>query len=133
MAAPDDNDLARWIETRLATVDPPAEWSPNETRGLARFRLRRRGPRGNRRHAWMWIAIAVGAIALIIIPTPTLRAFAHACGELVRRGVPGGHSIDSYAPAGGRRMLPDEHWRDLRGERVRLSAYRGKVVVVTYW
>jgi len=69
----------------------------------------------------------------MLVPAPTLRAFAHACGEFVQRGLPGSHSTDSYALAAGRRMLSDDQWRDLRGEIVRLSAYRGKVVLLTYW
>jgi peroxiredoxin len=133
MAAHDQDDLTRWVDARLAAVDPPPDWSASETRGLARFRNRRRAGGGSRWRAGMWLAIAAGAIALTVIPTATLRGFAHACGELVRRGLPGSHSTDSYARAGGRRMLSDDQWRDLRGEIVRLSAYRGKVVLLTYW
>lgn len=81
----------------------------------------------------MWLTIAAGAIALMVIPAPTLRGFAHACGEFVRRGLPGSHSTDSYAQASGRRVLPDDEWRDVSGAPVRLSDYRGKVVLVTYW
>jgi peroxiredoxin len=81
----------------------------------------------------MWLAIAAGAIALMVIPAPTLRGFAHACGEFVRRGLPGPHSTDSYARASGRSVLPDNEWRDVGGAPVRLSEYRGKVVLVTYW
>lgn len=81
----------------------------------------------------MWLAIAAGTIALMVIPAPTLRGFAHACGEFVLRGLPGSHSTDSYAQASGRRVLPDDAWRDLSGAPVRLSEYRGKVVLVTYW
>jgi peroxiredoxin len=81
----------------------------------------------------MWAAIATAAIALMLVPAPTLRALAHACGEFVRRGLPGSHSTDSYAQDGGRRGLADDQWPDLRGEIVRLSAYRGKVVLLTYW
>jgi len=133
MAAHDEDDLARWVDARLATVDPPPEWAASESRGLARFRSGRREERSSRRRAWMWLAIAAGTVALLIIPTPTLRAFAHACGEFVLRGLPGSHSTDSYAQTGGRSRLSADEWRDLSGEPITLSDYRGKVVLVTYW
>ena len=81
----------------------------------------------------MWLAIAAGSIALMLIPNPALRAFAHACGEFVRRGLPGSHSTDTYSQSGGRSVLSDDGWRDVNGQDVTLSAYRGKVVLVTYW
>jgi peroxiredoxin len=81
----------------------------------------------------MWLAIAAGAIALMVIPAPTLRGFAHACGEFVRRGLPGSHSSHTYGQPSGRSLLLNDEWRDLAGEAVRLSEYRGKVVLVTYW
>jgi peroxiredoxin len=131
MAAHDD-DLARWVDRRLAALDPPPDWNASQTRGLTRLRSGRRAQRGSRRRAWMWLAIAAGGIALLLIPTPTLRAFAHACGEFVRRGLPGSHSTRTYGQ-NGRSPLQDDDWRDLSGEPVTLSEYRGKVVVITYW
>jgi cytochrome c biogenesis protein CcmG/thiol:disulfide interchange protein DsbE len=132
MAAHNDDDLAGWVDAKLAAIAPRDDWSANETRGLAGFRSRRGEPR-SRRRGWMWLAITAGAIALMLMPSPTLRAFAHACGEFVRRGLPGAHSTDMYARPHGRRLLRDGDWRNLNGEPVVLSTYRGRVVLVTYW
>src|SRR5262245_32058345 len=127
MATHDDD--ARWVDDRLAVIQPPADWAANETRGLARLRQPRR-PRAPHRR-WMWLAIAAGAIVLLVIPTPSLRGFAQVCGEFVLRGLPGAHSTDTYAQRTGRSLLQDDRWRDLGGSPVTLREYRGSVMLVT--
>jgi peroxiredoxin len=132
MATRDGGNLARWIDDRLAALNPQAAWSPDETRGLAKFRERRSGPTRHRR-GWMWLAVAVSTIALMFVPVPHLRGFAQACGEFVLRGLSGAGSSHTYRPALERTFLSDVELRDLGGGAVRLSDYRGKVVLVTYW
>ena len=127
-----DDDTARWVDDRLTAIEPPAGWAGDETRGLAQLR-RRRSQRIGHRRRWMWLAVTAGVIAFLAIPTPHLRGFAQACGEFVLRGLPGSHSTDTYKQPNGRGVLADDSWRDLSGGPVRLSEYRGKVVLVTYW
>jgi peroxiredoxin len=132
MATRDGRNLPRWIDDRLAALNPQAEWNPDETRGLAKFRERPSGPTGHRR-GWMWLAVAVSTILLMFVPVPHLRGFAQACGEFVLRGLSGAGSSHTYKPALERTFLSDVELRDLGGGAVRLSDYRGKVVLVTYW
>jgi len=80
----------------------------------------------------MAVATATAAIVLVLAPVPTVKGFAHACGEFVRRSLSGGSATHASA---GRERLPFDAtaMTDLEGRPLSLSDYRGKVVLVTYW
>jgi peroxiredoxin len=130
MVKPESDDTARWTDDRLAALDPPDGWTPNQARGLASLEaLRAKRPLVWRRR--MWLAVAVTAVALVVVPSPHLRGFAQACGEFVLRVWPGsGHAYDANTD---RRSLADFALRGLDGQAVSLSEYAGKVVLVTFW
>jgi cytochrome c biogenesis protein CcmG/thiol:disulfide interchange protein DsbE len=75
--------------------------------------------------------MATGATAAVLLlsPNPALRAFAHRCGEFIARSLPGAMA----GRAALRPALPDFTWGDAAGRPVTLSAYRGKVVLLTFW
>jgi peroxiredoxin len=131
MATRDEIDLARWIDDRLAVLNPPEDLDPNEARGFRKFRERRAIDTGRRR-GWMWLAVAAGMILLLAIPTPIVRGFAHACGQFVRRSL---SEADATHATGAvqRTPLSDMELRDVSGRAFRLSEYRGNVVLLTYW
>jgi len=132
MVKPESDDTARWADDRLAAIDPPDGWIPNEARGMARLEaLRAKRPVVRRRG--MWLAAAAVTAALIVIPSPHLRGFARACGEFVLRAWPGSGSGHTYDADANRRALADLTLRDLDGRAVRLSEYAGRVVLVTFW
>jgi len=131
MATPDDIEPARWIDERLAVLNPPDAWSPNEASGVTRLR-ERRAIGARRRRRWTWGTVAAGTVLLLVIPTPIVRGFAHACGEFVRRTISGAeatHATNSVQRA----LLSDTELRDINGRVFSVSAYRGKVVLLTYW
>jgi peroxiredoxin len=78
-------------------------------------------------------ALAAVTVVVMAIAIPGLRGFAQACGEFAMRTLPGTHSTQTYAQTQGRRPFADDDWRDLSGHPIALSAFRGKVVLVTYW
>jgi peroxiredoxin len=126
MARSDDVNLQPWVDDRLATLTPDAEWDPSMPRGLER--LRKGDDRPHRR--WVvWIATGATAAVLVMAPSPALRAFVHQCGEFIARNLP--------ASMGGRMAprpaIPDFTWDDAAGRPVTLSASRGKVVLLTFW
>ena len=131
MATRDDIDLARWIDDRLAVLNPPDAWNPDEARGVARLR-QRRTIAARRRRRRTWGAIVAGTILLLVMPTPIIRGFAHACGEFVRRTISGGEASHA-TEAGQRAQLLDTELRDVNGQVFRVSDYRGRVVLLTYW
>ncbi|HTQ52849.1 MAG TPA: hypothetical protein VMI94_00220 [Bryobacteraceae bacterium] len=73
---------SRWTEDRLASLDPPASWSPNPARALARIRLRQRSWR--RRIAGVVlgaVAAAVACFVLMAASAPQACATPTSCAE----------------------------------------------------
>jgi thiol-disulfide isomerase/thioredoxin len=129
--APRDEDVARWVEDRLARLDPRTQRVTNVAVWCSCANAAdSEGPRSRR---WIGAALAAGTVVVMAFATPGLRGFAQACGEFVMRTLPGTHSTETYAQTQGRRPFADDDWRDLSGHPIALSAFRGKVVLVTYW
>jgi len=66
-------DVNRWVDERLRSLDPPAEWRPNSPAAFAQLR-RRSTP--TRRRWWLWAtlsatAAAGGAVLLLLSSAPT--------------------------------------------------------------
>jgi peroxiredoxin len=120
MAPNDDAELPRWADDRMAALTPKAEWEPNEPRGLER--LRRGGDRRSVRWV-LWLAAAGTAGMLVLAQAPAVKAIAHKCGEFIAR---------ISGSRGGRPSPPDFTFTGSDGSSTRLSAFRGKVVVLTF-
>ena len=78
-------DVSRWVDERLSSLDPPGNWRPDSSAGLAR--LRRRETPG-RRLWWLWAtlsATAAGACAvLLLLSTPPACANPLGCSQPAR-------------------------------------------------
>jgi peroxiredoxin len=134
-------DLAHWIDDRLAARLPDGEWQPNATRGLARFQEQRTAKRPRR---WAWVTAGVIATSLSLAAFPATRMFARRCVSVcvsqssrVRQFFMGNAS--SLAPSnvftklGDRAMAPDFTLNDATGKPVKLSDFRGKVILLNFW
>jgi peroxiredoxin len=128
----DETNVARWTEERMATLTPEAEWEPNVARGLARLRAGRESGRP-RRHRWTWIAVGAMAATVFVVATPMARAFAERCGEFLMSNLTGNGPTRAYATPVQRRTMPDFTLNDASGHPVRLSDFRGKVVLLNFW
>jgi cytochrome c biogenesis protein CcmG/thiol:disulfide interchange protein DsbE len=116
----------RWVEDRLAVLNPDAEWRPNESKAQARFEERRRS--GSRR-TWKYAALATAATGICLIAAPAPVAFAGRCLAACTSMIwPPSVSLERGQP-----LAPDFTLRDVAGRSVRLSDYRGKVVVLNFW
>jgi peroxiredoxin len=127
----------RWVEDRLAALRPDSEWQPDTIRGLVRFRELRSAGGGPGRRWILWAAAAVMAIFLCLMAFPSPRVFAHYClncsVELWQSLSSSGPVRAGVRPEKKREMAPEFTLSDVSGRPVRLSDFRGKVVLLNFW
>ena len=138
-----DPNREQWVDERLAALRPDPEWQPDASRGLARFR-RLRDNTGRRRRRWGWMATGAVTAALPLMAFPSTRAFAQRCvsacvgqsnwvHDMFVRNVSTSGPSAVFVKADDRRMAPDFVLDDASGHPVRLSEFRGKVVLLNFW
>ena len=124
----DDMHVEHWVDKHLAELNPDSEWRPDARGALSRLRERRASERPGRK---VWVAATVliacaGAMAL-----PGTRVLAErcigACSEAWQSFRSGGVAPTTQDSA------PDFVLSDANGNPVRLSDFRGKVVLLNFW
>ena len=101
-------DVNRWVDDRLSSLDPPANWRPDSWAALARLR-RRDAP--TRRWWWLWATVSATAAAacaiLLLVSTPAACANPLGCSQpaparpaLLPAAVPDPAPSPAVAPAG---------------------------------
>jgi peroxiredoxin len=130
-----DIKVGRWVEDRLAALTPPPGWEPDAAMGLRRLRLGREsysawsGPR-------VWLGAAAVAVCMGVLAFPATRVLAQRCVRacLLETGL-----AETLRPNmeptrdGARRPAPDFTLPDASGNSVRLSQFRGQVVILNFW
>ena len=127
MAMPEHSQIGRWVDDRLARLEPSANWEPSVQAN--RERLDEARLVGQRRRPRAWMMAAAAAVALIALARmPVARAVAQRCGEwLVAASRVGGGRVPV------RQALPEFSLVDVEGRSVVPSSYRGKAVLLTFW
>lgn len=119
-------DLGRWVDERLTGRIPDAEWQPNLLRGLAQ--LRARHTPGRRA---LWVAVGATAVCLPLMAFPVTRTFAKNCvSACVSES---GRFRELFTVRQDISAAPDFTLDDASGASVRLSQFRGKVVLLNFW
>ena len=138
----EERNLGSWVDGRLEALSLEPTWEPDMQRGLVRFRRDRFRATGRGRR-WMWVAASTAAACLSLMATPVTRAFAQRCVSacvsesgwvhslLVSVTRPGA-SVAFIAPE-RRQMAANFTLPDSTGAPVKLSDFRGKVVLLNFW
>ena len=139
----DESEIDRMIAERFSTLRADGDWHPNLQRGLALLQQKRAATNGRRRR---WALVAAGAVAacLPIMAFPVTRALAERCVSAcvletaaVRQLLMGKTSSatpnNTYVKPANRRMAPDFTLNDAAGQPLKLSEFRGKVVLLNFW
>jgi cytochrome c biogenesis protein CcmG/thiol:disulfide interchange protein DsbE len=136
----DATDSLKWVDERLAHLDPRETWNPDF--GAAQSRLRVRLAASN--HNWSrmvgWSAILVTASLIVffaLTSAPTPRVLAQrciACSIAIWQTIsPSAGATAKLDPVNQRRLAEDFVLKDANGAVVRLTDLRGKAVVLNFW
>lgn len=102
------------MNDRLAKLNPDGEWQPDVDRALARFQERRAGARKK-----IWVTAGVLAVCAFLV-----------CASLLVNLMRVSATVKTVKDG---QVAPDFTLKDAAGANIRLSAYKGKVVVVDFW
>ncbi len=119
--------MENWVDERLAKLEPPLDWKPDASRGWNSLQARQQASRASRRR----VAIAAGGVVIAgvgLSAFPPTRAFASYCVDAcVAQTAKVWKLLEVSSPA------PDFELVDATGARVRLSDFKGKVVLLNFW
>src|SRR5271154_3517735 len=124
-----DPNVTAWVDERMSQLGRGEEWQPGVASAFARLENRRsRGPA----RKWALGAAAAIAIGAGVMAFPAPRVFAGRCVDACESlfvGKPDGPSFESLKT----RPAPDFTVNDSTGATLRLSDYKGKVVLLNFW
>ena len=137
----ENNKDMDWVDQRLAGLGPVAGWQPDVGRALARLEEKRaRGSGAGRR--WTWAAAATAAALGGMLAFPDSRALAQriwipcrdACESLFLKTVGAARLPAAVVKtAKDRQPAPEFILAGADGAEIRLSSYKGKVVMLNFW
>jgi cytochrome c biogenesis protein CcmG/thiol:disulfide interchange protein DsbE len=131
----ENSNLGAWIDDRLRVIRPEAEWRPNTAGGLSRLRAQL-DVRSVRRRRLIWAVAGIAAGVVLILSLPPTRAaaerYASACARLWSQYT-GSHGTLVFTERSDRTIAPNFVLTDSSGTQVRLSDFRGKVVLLSLW
>lgn len=120
----------------MATLKADEVWEPNVTAAFARFK-EKRAERNRALRRWGLAAGVAATAALGLMFLPPAQVMAHRCLECsiaVWESLSAGGAVQAnLKPQSERVTAPDFQLEDANGKIVKLSALKGKVVLVNFW
>jgi peroxiredoxin len=130
-----DTNLNQWVDDRLCSLSPDEQWQPNTSHGFARFREQFDGAHRQRRRL-AWVAGGTAALIVTCLAFPATRTlaerYASACVSLWA-DFTASHGTLTFMKEQERKIAPDFALTDSTGAKVKLSDFRGKVVLLSLW
>jgi peroxiredoxin len=130
-----ENDNNNWIDERFASLVPAQDWSPDAITALVRLQSRRHFRRGRTR-LWTWSAAAAAAcLSLVAFPAPRAAAqYCLTCSVALWQNLATTKIAHAtLTPVSSRKPAADFTLNDASGMPVRLSSYKGHVVLLNFW
>jgi peroxiredoxin len=142
MANNDEANLTAWVDKRLGALQPSLQWQPNTVRALSQLQSRVvTSSKSNWTPVWAWSTVPIAAVALVIflLVAPEPRVLAQRCVDCsiaLWHGLTAtsmvAPSVD-LTPEQDRKPAIDFILNDAAGKPVRLSSYKGRVVLLNFW
>jgi thiol-disulfide isomerase/thioredoxin len=125
-----------WADHKLAMLNPDDSWQPDALLALTRLKEMCREEKKIAKR-WNWAALAVGFACVLVMVLPSPGVLAHRCLEYsvaVWQSLAQSKSQPAaLKPERQRKPAPEFELIDADGKNLRLSALRGRVVVVNFW
>lgn len=129
MANHDRIDVGEWVDRRFAQLAPPDDWRANTEHALIRFQEK---DRARKSRTVTITALAASILLTVIAALPTTRHAAERLWAGSRIVNIGQVFADVKALKDGQ-SAPDFVLQDAAGANLRLSAFKGKVVLLNFW